>query len=107
MALRILRRYERWRKSENELMSLAIDSFNRFLARGTGPVSRLAQRGLGWVNRSSELKRLFIGRALGVSGELPQAFEAHGIRESQSKFLGLFSSHPPIEARIAALQAAA
>jgi 2-octaprenylphenol hydroxylase len=72
-ALRILRRYERWRKSENELMSLAIDSFNRFLAHGTGPISRLAQRGLGWVNRSAELKRLFIGRALGVAGELPQA----------------------------------
>jgi hypothetical protein len=54
-------------------MGLAIDSFNRFLAQGTGPLSRLAQRGLGWVNRSSELKRLFIGRALGVSGELPQA----------------------------------
>jgi heat shock protein HtpX len=38
--------------------------------------------------------------------ELPQSFEAHGIRESGSKFLGLFSSHPPIEERIAALQAA-
>ncbi|HLS87251.1 MAG TPA: protease HtpX [Burkholderiales bacterium] len=40
-------------------------------------------------------------------GELPQAFEAHGIQQSQSRFLGLFASHPPIEARIAALQAAA
>ncbi len=38
-------------------------------------------------------------------GEMPQAFEAHGIRESQSRFLGLFASHPPIEERIAALQA--
>jgi heat shock protein HtpX len=38
-------------------------------------------------------------------GELPQAFEAHGIQQSQSRFLGLFASHPPIEARIAALQA--
>jgi heat shock protein HtpX len=41
------------------------------------------------------------------SGELPQAFEAHGIKQSQSRFLGLFASHPPIEERIAALQAAA
>jgi len=39
------------------------------------------------------------------SGELPQAFEAHGIQQSQSRFLGLFASHPPIEERIAALQA--
>jgi heat shock protein HtpX len=41
------------------------------------------------------------------AGELPQAFEAHGIKQSQSRFLGLFASHPPIEERIAALQAAA
>ena len=41
------------------------------------------------------------------AGELPQAFEAHGIKQSQSKFMGLFASHPPIEERIAALQAAA
>lgn len=72
-ALRVLRRYERWRKSENTLMSAAIDAFNRFLAHGTGPVSRVAQAGLGWVNRSSEIKRVFIGRALGLSGELPRA----------------------------------
>jgi heat shock protein HtpX len=39
------------------------------------------------------------------AGELPQAFEAHGIKQSQSRFLGLFASHPPIEVRIAALQA--
>ena len=38
------------------------------------------------------------------AGEMPQAFEAHGIQQSRSKFLGLFSSHPPIEQRIAALQ---
>ena len=39
------------------------------------------------------------------AGELPQAFEAHGIKQSKSRFLGLFASHPPIEVRIAALQA--
>jgi heat shock protein HtpX len=41
------------------------------------------------------------------AGELPQSFEAHGIKQSQSRFLGLFASHPPIEERIHALQAAA
>ena len=37
-------------------------------------------------------------------GEMPQAFEAHGINQSKSRFMGLFASHPPIEERIAALQ---
>jgi heat shock protein HtpX len=35
---------------------------------------------------------------------LPQSFQAHGIAEGHSKFLGLFSSHPPIQERIAALE---
>ncbi len=68
-----LRRYERWRKSEIAPMALAIDAFNRFLAHGAGPLSKLAQRGLSWVNRSEEVKRFFITRALGLAGELPAA----------------------------------
>ena len=36
-------------------------------------------------------------------GALPQAFQAHGITEG-SRFLAMFASHPPIEARIARLQ---
>jgi 2-polyprenylphenol 6-hydroxylase len=72
-ALRVLRSYERWRKSEVAFMSTAIDAFDRFLAHGTGPISKLAQRGLGWVNRSQEIKRVFVTRALGVAGDLPRA----------------------------------
>jgi heat shock protein HtpX len=54
---------------------------------------------------SSEPMISALARLGGVpAGELPQAFEAHGIKQSQSKFLGLFASHPPIERRIAALQ---
>ena len=68
----VLRRYERWRKSEIEPMALAIDGFNRYLAHGVGPLSRIAQRGLALVNRSDEAKRFFIARALGLGGELPQ-----------------------------------
>ena len=71
-ALRVLRMYERWRKSEVAIMSTAIDAFDRFLAHGSGPVSRLAQRGLGWINSSQEIKRMFVNRALGVAGELPR-----------------------------------
>ncbi len=72
-ALGVLRAYERWRKSEVVLMSTAIDAFDRLLAHGTGPVARAARQAMGWVGRSQELRRLFIGRALGVSGELPRA----------------------------------
>jgi len=70
-AERILRRYERWRRSENELMSAAIDTFDRLLARGSGRLAELAQRGLPWVGRSALAKRAFIERAMGLAGELP------------------------------------
>jgi 2-polyprenylphenol 6-hydroxylase len=72
-ALGVLRAYERWRKSEVALMDAAIDAFDRLLAHGSGPVARLAQRGLTWVNQSQELRRVFIKRALGLTGELPEA----------------------------------
>ncbi len=75
-ALRVLRAYERWRKSEVALMSAAIDAFDRLLAHGTGPVARVAQAGLGVVNRSQELRRFFIQRALGLEGELPRVARA-------------------------------
>jgi hypothetical protein len=54
-------------------MSASLDAMNRLLATGSGPLSRLAQRGLGLVDRSSALKRLFMERALGIAGELPRA----------------------------------
>ncbi|HLY51488.1 MAG TPA: FAD-dependent monooxygenase [Steroidobacteraceae bacterium] len=72
-SLRVLRDYERWRKSEVAVMGTAIEGFDRLLAHGTGPIARAAQSGLGWVSRSQELRRVFIARALGVSGELPEA----------------------------------
>jgi 2-polyprenylphenol 6-hydroxylase len=72
-SLGVLRAYERWRKSEIAVMSTAIDTFDRLLAHGAGPIARAAQAGLGWVNRSQELRRFFIRRALGTSGELPEA----------------------------------
>jgi 2-octaprenylphenol hydroxylase len=75
-ALRVLRGYERWRKSEVAFMGMAIDAFDRLLAHGRGPLSKLAQRGLGWVNRSQELKRFFIARALGTAGELPRVAQS-------------------------------
>jgi 2-polyprenylphenol 6-hydroxylase len=72
-AERLLRRYERWRRSENDLMSASIDAFDRLLARGAGRIAELAQRGMPWVNRSGPVKRLFIERAMGLAGELPAA----------------------------------
>jgi 2-octaprenylphenol hydroxylase len=75
-ALRVLRRYERWRKGENEAMSLAFDAFNALLSTGQGRLATLARRSLGWVERSELAKRFFLERALGTAGDLPAAARA-------------------------------
>lgn len=72
-ALRVLRNYERWRRSENGLMSQAIDAFNRFLATGTDSWSQLARRGMRVVGDNAILRRWFAERALGTEGDLPRA----------------------------------
>jgi len=74
----VLRAYERWRKSERAAIGTAIELFDRLLAHGRDPIARLAQRGLGWVNKSQEARRFFIRRALGVTGELPEAARERG-----------------------------
>lgn len=75
-ALRVLRRYERWRKGENEAMSTAFDAFNALLSTGRGTLAGVARRGLGWVERSEIAKRFFLERALGTTGDLPAAARA-------------------------------
>lgn len=83
-ALRVLRGYERSRKGANELMAAAMSALNTFLAGGSNdPLSRLAQQGLGLVDRSGALKRFFMERALGLAGELPRA--AQPLRAAESR----------------------
>ena len=72
-AERILRRYERWRGSENDIMAGAIDAFDRWLAHDGGAIAKLVQRGMPVIGRSSVAKRVFIERAMGLAGELPAA----------------------------------
>lgn len=68
---RVLRRYERWRKSENTLALGLIDGIHRLFASSSDTVTWLRRAGLSAVNRSPLAKGLLIGRALGVAGELP------------------------------------
>jgi 2-octaprenylphenol hydroxylase len=72
-APRVLRNYERWRRSENVLMAQALDGFNRFLATGADSWSQWAQGGLRAVAGNGPLRRWFAGRALGTDGDLPRA----------------------------------
>jgi 2-octaprenylphenol hydroxylase len=71
-ALRILRAYERERRTHNAVMSTAMDVFQAGFGVSRGPAAWLAAGALRAVNRSGLARRLFAGYALGVRGELPR-----------------------------------
>jgi 2-octaprenylphenol hydroxylase len=69
--LRVLRRYERWRRSENALMMGACDGLNRLFA-GKGMALAAARRlGMSFVAGQPLLRRALVQRALGLAGDLP------------------------------------
>jgi 2-octaprenylphenol hydroxylase len=70
--LRVLRRYERWRKSENAVALGLVDGINRLFSNNR-PVLRWARQfGLAAVDGSAFAKRFFMGRALGTAGDTPR-----------------------------------
>jgi 2-polyprenylphenol 6-hydroxylase len=71
--LRVLRRYERWRKSENVLALGLIDGLNRLFSTSSPTLGWARRMGLSAVDRSTLAKRFLMGRAMGTQGELPKA----------------------------------
>lgn len=69
---RVLRRYERWRKSENALALGLIDGLNRLFSNADPLLTAARRLGLAGVDRSSLAKRWLIGRAMGMAGDSPE-----------------------------------
>ena len=69
--LRVLRRYERWRRGDNLLMMSAMDALNRTFSNARSPLMRVRNLGLSLVNRSGLLRQLFMRHAMGLGGDLP------------------------------------
>jgi 2-octaprenylphenol hydroxylase len=70
-APRVLRAYERWRRSENAAMGLLLDAIKRLFEPATGPVPGLRNAGLDLVDRSGFLKHAIMRRAMGIEGDVP------------------------------------
>ena len=69
--LRTLRRYERWRRSENALMLGATDALNRLFGERSLTVAGVRRLGMSLVTGQPLLRRLLVQRALGLAGDLP------------------------------------
>ena len=73
--LPVLRRYERWRKPGNLAMAASLDALHR-LFQLPGLLAPWRGFGLSLVDRSPTAKRIFMSRALGLDGDLPQVIRS-------------------------------
>jgi 2-polyprenylphenol 6-hydroxylase len=74
--LRVLRRYERWRRSENLLAAGALDGLERLFSNANPITSAVRSLGLAAVGRMPMIKRDLGLRALGLRGDVPQFLKA-------------------------------
>ena len=68
---RALRRYERWRKSENLAAAAAMDGLERLFSNDNQALKGLRSVGLEAVGKLPLVKRQFARRALGLAGDVP------------------------------------
>ncbi len=73
---RLLRRYERRRKSENVLAATVFDGLERLFSNDSPVLGRLRMAGLAAVERIPFIKRELATRALGLSGDVPAFLRA-------------------------------
>ena len=73
---RHLRRYERWRRSENVVAAAALDGLERIFSNSDPLSTGLRTAGLDAVARMPFAKRGFARRALGLTGDVPGFLKA-------------------------------
>lgn len=75
----VLRRYERWRRSDNILLGAMTDSLVKGFSNNLPALRKFRRLGLGLVNRTPPLKRLFMAHARGTLGKLPRLLDGRPV----------------------------
>jgi len=70
-ALKVLRRYERWRKGHNLMMMATMDGFKRLFGATWEPLRWMRNAGLNLTDALPPVKQLIMNHAMGRSGDLP------------------------------------
>jgi len=70
-ALKVLRRYERWRKGHNLMMMATMDGFKRLFGTDWEPLRWARNTGLILTNALPPVKHLIMSHAMGRAGDLP------------------------------------
>ncbi|MBL8267798.1 UbiH/UbiF/VisC/COQ6 family ubiquinone biosynthesis hydroxylase [Steroidobacter sp.] len=74
---RVLRRYERWRKSENAVALGLVDGLNKLFGSRADTLGWARRAGLSVLDGSMLAKRFLMGRALGIRGAAPALVRTH------------------------------
>ena len=69
---RVLRRYERWRRSDNALMQALTDGINQLFGVPGETPAAVRRTGLALVASGAPLRRRLAEHALGTVGDLPR-----------------------------------
>ena len=72
----ILRKYERWRKGDNEIMMKLMDGFKYLFEKQREPLPVMRNTGMNLVDAAGPLKHWIMRRAMGLAGDLPDAARA-------------------------------
>jgi len=78
--LKILRRYERWRRSENALVLATCDGLNRLFGAKGMAIAAARRLGMTVVGGQGLLRRALVQRALGLEGEVPAIVKRTGLQ---------------------------
>ena len=68
----VLERYQRWRRFDTAMMSVATDGLNRLFSNHSDVLRLVRDIGLGMVDRMPPLKHMFIREAAGFTGDVPK-----------------------------------
>jgi len=75
-SLRVLKRFARWRKGENALMVASMGAFKELFMNDDPMVTTLRNAGLNITNKLPGVKQLFMKKAMGMIGDLPEMAKA-------------------------------
>ena len=70
-SMRVLRRYERWRKNDNLATMWAMEGFERLFSSSLPMAGMARSAGLNLANAVTPVKNILVRRAMGLCGDLP------------------------------------
>jgi 2-octaprenyl-6-methoxyphenol hydroxylase len=74
-----LKRYERWRRFDSAVSAATFDALNRLFSNDNAVLRAARDFGLGVVDRTPLLKKLFVTEASGTLGTLPRLLKGEAI----------------------------